>query len=139
MSSDMFSAMAVSASGMKAQGARVRVIAENVANADTTGKTAGSDPYRRQTISFSNELDKQLGVDLVKVDRIGVDKDAQFTLQYMPDHPAADASGYVKMPNVNMLIEMMDMREAQRSYEANLGLIEQARSMILRTIDLLRT
>lgn len=139
MSSDMFGAMLVSASGMKAQGARVRVIAENVANADSTGQTPGADPYKRQTISFSNELDKQMGVQLVQVDRIGVDKNAEFTMQYMPDHPAADASGYVKLPNVNMLIEMMDMREAQRSYEANVGLIEQARSMILRTIDLLRT
>ncbi|MCB1591092.1 MAG: flagellar basal body rod protein FlgC [Alphaproteobacteria bacterium] len=138
MSSDMFGAMMVSASGMKAQGARVRVIAENVANADTTGKTAGSDPYRRQTISFTNELDRATGVELVKVDKIGVEKNPQFTLQYMPDHPAADANGYVKTPNVNMLVEMMDMREAQRSYEANLGLIEQARGMILRTIDLLR-
>jgi flagellar basal-body rod protein FlgC len=114
------------------------VIAENVANADTTGKTPGSDPYKRQTISFANELDKKMGVQLVQVDRIGVDKNAEFTMQYMPDHPAADASGYVKLPNVNMLIEMMDMREAQRSYEANLGLVEQARGLILRTIDLLR-
>ncbi len=138
MSSDMLGAMLVSSSGMKAQGTRVRVIAENVANADTTGKTPGSDPYKRQTISFANELDKKMGVQLVQVDRIGVDKNAEFTMQYMPDHPAADASGYVKLPNVNMLIEMMDMREAQRSYEANLGLVEQARGLILRTIDLLR-
>lgn len=138
MSSDMFGAMMVSASGMKVQGARVRVIAENVANADTTGKKPGEDPYKRQTISFVNELDRATGLQTVKVDRIGTDRRNQFTLQYMPDHPAADASGYVKMPDVNMLVEMMDMREAQRSYEANLGLIEQARGMILRTIDLLR-
>lgn len=138
MSNDMYGAMMVSASGMRAQGARVRVIAENVANADTTGQKPGADPYRRQTISFANELDRASELKLVKVDKIGTDKDAQFTMQYMPDHPAADPNGYVKMPNVNMMIEMMDMREAQRSYEANLGLIEQARGMILRTIDLLR-
>ncbi len=138
MSSDILNAMAISAHGMKAQGARIRVISENIANADTTGLTAGSDPYSRQVISFKNELDRELGIRLVKVNDIGTDKDAKFTLQYKPDHPAANEEGYVKMPNVNKMIEMMDVREAQRSYEANLGMIEQSRAMISRTIELLR-
>ncbi len=139
MSSDILGAMQISASGMRAQGTRVRVIAENVANADTTGTNPGEDPYRRQTISFVNELDRASGLHKVKVDRIGVDNETPFSLQYMPDHPAADVDGYVKTPNVNMLMEMMDIREAQRSYEANLGMVEQARSMMLRTIELLRS
>ena len=136
--SDILSAISISASGMKAQGARIRVIAENVANANTTGTTPGADPYQRQTISFKNELDRQAGLRLVEVDSIGRDTEASFGLEYMPDHPAANADGYVKTPNVNTMLEMMDIREAQRSYEANLGLIEQSRSMISRTIDLLR-
>jgi flagellar basal-body rod protein FlgC len=138
MSDNLFSAMAASAKGMHVQGARVRVLSENVANADTTGKTPGSDPYRRQTITFTNELNRELGIKEVKVDKIGEDKEKDFELKYIPGHPAADENGYVKMPNVNSLIEIMDVREAQRSYEANLGLIEQSRSMVMRTIELLR-
>lgn len=138
MSNDIMSSMLISAHGMKAQGARIRVITENVANADTTGLTPGADPYRRQTISFKNELDRQQGMKLVNVEDISTDKKTPFEMKYLPDHPAADAQGYVKMPNVNTLLEMMDIREAQRSYEANLGMIEQARAMISRTIDLLR-
>ncbi len=138
MSDDIFSAMQISASGMRAQGARIRVITENVANSDTTGLKPGEDPYRRQTISFKNEMDKEAGVRLVQVDDIGKDRNTQFSLKYQPDHPAANAEGYVKMPNVNALIELADMREAQRSYEANLGMIEQARSLLSRTIDMLR-
>ena len=135
---DIMNAMTISAHGMKAQGARIRVISENIANADTTGLTPGADPYRRQTISFKNELDREMGIRLVDVGDIGVDNDAQFGLEFNPDHPAADEEGYVKTSNVNTMIEMMDIREAQRSYEANLGLIEQSRAMITRTIDLLR-
>ena len=138
MSDDIFSAMQISASGMRAQGARIRVITENVANSDTTGLKPGEDPYRRQTISFKNEMDKEAGVRLVQVDDIGKVRNTQFSLKYQPDHPAANAEGYVKMPNVNALIELADMREAQRSYEANLGMIEQARSLLSRTIDMLR-
>ena len=138
MSGDILNAMMISAHGMRAQGARVRVISENIANADTTGLTPGADPYRRQTISFKNELDRELGIRLVEVDDIGVDRESQFTLEFSPDHPAANEEGYVKMPNVNMMLEMMDVKEAQRSYEANLGMIEQSRAMISRTIDLLR-
>ena len=138
MGSELLNAMEISASGMRAQGTRVRVISENVANADTTGTTPGADPYRRQTITFKNEMDREQGINKVIVDEIDEDRVAAFDLKYMPDHPAADERGYVKMPNVNPLIEMMDIREAQRSYEANLGMIEQSRTMVLRTIDLLR-
>lgn len=138
MSSEILNAMQISAMGMKVQGARLRVTTENVANADTTGQAPGGDPYRRQTISFKNELDKKWGVDLVEVDKIAGDTSAPFPLKFMPEHPAANAEGYVKMPNMNMLVEMMDAREAQRSYEANMGLVDQAKSMAMRTIDLLR-
>ncbi len=130
--------MKISAMGMRAQGARIRVATENVANADTTGVTPGSDPYRRQIITFKNAMDKEMGLKLVEVGDIEDDKKTPFEKKYIPDHPAADGDGYVKMPNVNMLIEIMDVREGQRSYEANLGMIEQAKNMVLRTIDLLR-
>ncbi|MGB4056459.1 MAG: flagellar basal body rod protein FlgC [Alphaproteobacteria bacterium] len=138
MSSDILNAMKISAMGMKVQGTRLRVITENVANADTTGLTPGSEPFHRQTITFKNVLDKKLGVGLVEVDKIAEDRNTPFPLKFMPDHPAANEQGMVKMPNINALIEIMDVREAQRSYEANLGMIEQARTMALRTIDLLR-
>ena len=138
MGSELLNAMQISASGMRAQGTRIRVISENVANANTTGETPGSDPYRRQTITFKNVMDDELGVRKVEVDDIDEDREAPFPVKYIPDHPAADENGYVKMPNVKSLIEMMDIREAQRSYEANLGMIEQSRSMVTRTIDLLR-
>ena len=138
MSNDIMNAMTISAMGMKAQGTRLRVITENIANADTTGLSPGAEPYHRQTITFKNALDKKLGLDLVEVNKIGEDKETPFPMKYIPGHPAADEKGMVKMPNVNSLIEIMDVREAQRSYEANLGMIEQARSMVLRTIDLLR-
>ena len=138
MSGDIANALMISANGMRAQGARIRVISENIANADTTGLTPGSDPYSRQEISFKNELNRELGVHLVGVNKISVDSDTPFSLEFSPDHPAANADGYVKMPNVNTMLEMMDAKEAQRSYEANLGMIEQSRAMISRTIDLLR-
>lgn len=138
MQSEIYNAMHVSASGMRTQGTRIRVITENVANANTTGETPGSDPYSRQLISFKNQMDRNLGVRKVSVGAIDKDEKTPFKLEYRPAHPAADESGMVKMPNVNTLMEMADMREAQRSYEANLGMIEQSRSMIMRTIDLLR-
>lgn len=139
MESEIVNAMKISAMGMRAQGTRVRVITENVANSNTTGTTPGADPYRRQTIQFKNELDRELGVKLVEVDEIGEDFEKPFPLKYDPSHPAANEAGYVKMPNVSSLIETMDIREAQRSYEANLGMIEQSRTMLTRTIDLLRS
>jgi len=136
--SDLFSALAISSHGMKAQGARIKVISENVANADTTALTSGGDPYTRKTVSFRNAMDREAGTRLVNVDKISQDKKTPFTMKYMPDSPAADAKGMVKLPNVNALVELMDMREAQRSYEANLGMIQQDRAMVNQTIDLLR-
>lgn len=138
MSDSIFSAMTTSAWGMRAQGERLRVTSENIANASTTAQTPGGDPYARKTISFTNEMDKQTGLNLVKVGKIADQKDKDFNLKYMPDSPAANAEGYVKVPNVNVLIEMNDMREAQRSYEANLSMMESSRAMANRTIDLLR-
>ena len=130
------STLAAAASGLRAQTVRMRIAAENIANADSTGETAGADPFRRRVPIFKSQ-DLQDGARGVAV--VGATEDqSEFKLEYNPGHPAADANGYVKMPNVNMLVEMMDMREAQRSYEANLGVIEMSRSMLMKTIDLLR-
>lgn len=136
--SDLYGAMTISAFGMKAQSQRVRVIAENMANASTAANSPNEDPYARKTITFKNEMDRSKGMDLVQVDKIEEDKKQPFILKYNPDHPGADEKGYVKMPNIDPIIETMDMREAQRSYEANLGMIDQSRNMIMQTIDLLR-
>ena len=122
---------------MKVQGTRLRVISENLANADSLPTGPGKSPYRRKNIQFQNVLNRELGLNLVKVKKIGVDK-SEFNRRYEPAHPAADEKGYVQTPNVKTLIEVMDMREAQRSYEANLTAIRTARSMMRRTIDLLR-
>ena len=134
---DLMESLMISAAGMRAQGQRLRVVAENLANADSVSETAGGDPYRRKTISFKNTLDKELGMETVQVSKVGLDP-SDFRMKYDPGNPAADAKGYVKLPNVNSLIEMTDMREAQRSYEANLRAIEVARNMLQRTIDLIR-
>ena len=134
---DLNDAMYVAASGMKVQGTRLRLVAQNIANANSTGLAPGDEPYRRQTITFKNVLDRELGVDLVTVARTSVDPSA-FPLHHEPGHPAADADGYVQKPNVNSLLEMADLREAQRSFEANLSTLSMARSMIQRTLDLLR-
>jgi flagellar basal-body rod protein FlgC len=130
-------ALKVAGSALNAQSMRMRVVSENLANAQSTGDTPGADPYQRKTISFTSALDQASGASLMEVDRIGRDK-TPFKVEYEPDHPAADASGYVKMPNVNMLIELADMREASRSYEADLQIVKQSRQMISMTIDLLR-
>ncbi len=135
---DLMQAMTLAAKGMQAQGVRMRVISENLANTDTTAKTPGADPYRRQIVTFKNELNRSEGMKEVTVDKISYDK-ADFQTKYDPSHPAADAQGYIKTPNVNPLVEMMDMREAQRSYEANLGVIEISKSMLMRTIDMIRS
>jgi len=135
---DMLRSMSVAASGLQAQGTRLRVISENLANASSTADVPGGDPYRRKTVTFAAELERATGAEEVRVRRVGADP-APFRQIYEPSHPAADASGHVKLPNVNMLIELADMREAQRSYEANLQLIEQSRSMLMRTIELLRS
>lgn len=136
--SELFSAMNISAHGMKGQSTRIRVLSENIANASTAAPTPEEDPYARKTISFKNAMDRQLGHKTLQVDRISTDQKTPFREKYMPDHPGANEFGYVKMPNVDPLIEMMDMREAQRSYEANLGMIEQSRNMMMQTIDILR-
>ena len=134
---DLLKAMEMASEGMKAQGTRMKVISENMANAETTGKNPNELPYQRQLVTFKNVLDRASRTRHVKVDEISKDKN-DFILKYDPSHPAANAKGYVKMPNVNPLVEMMDMREAQRSYEANLGVIEMTRDMLMRTIDMLR-
>jgi flagellar basal-body rod protein FlgC len=134
---DLMESLMISAAGMRAQGQRLRVVAENLANADSVAEVPGGDPYRRKTISFKNQLDRELGMETVQVSKVGEDP-SDFRMKYDPGNPAADGKGYVKLPNVNSLIEMSDMREAQRSYEANLKAIEVARSMLQRTIDLIR-
>jgi flagellar basal-body rod protein FlgC len=134
---ELINAIKISASGMKAQGTRLRVVAENVANADSMGNKPGDDPYRRKTITFQDQLDRSLNADLVSVKRIGRDM-SDFDLSYEPYHPLADENGYVKKPNVNSLIELTDMKEAQRGYEANLSVIDSSKAMIQRTIELLR-
>ncbi|MDO9382606.1 MAG: flagellar basal body rod protein FlgC [Hyphomicrobiaceae bacterium] len=128
----------IAASGLEAQSMRMRIVSENLANAQSTGQTPGSDPYGRKVITFDSEVDRDTGVNFVKIDSIEADQEP-FRLEHNPSHPAADANGYVKMPNVNMLTEMADMREAGRAYDANLQSIKQAREMISMTIDLLRS
>ena len=128
-------AMAVAASALKAQSSRMRIIAENIANAESTARTPGGDPYRRQVPVFeARNVDGATGVALAEVRP----DDGDFKLEYDPSHPAANADGYVLRPNVDTLIESMDMREAQRAYEANLNVIETARAMEMRTLDLLK-
>ena len=134
---DIAKALAISASGMDAQTSRLRVIAENLANQDTTGSTPGADAFRRKVITFENRLDASLGSDTVRVKRISTEAGAQ-PQRYDPSHPAADAQGYVRTPNVNSFVEVMDMREAQRAYSANLNALEATRSMLTRTIELLK-
>ena len=120
---DLVKAIKISASGLKAQGVRLRVISENLANANSLAETPGGDPYRRKLVSFKEVLDKSMGAETVAVNKIEFDQSA-FNKRYDPTHPAADKDGYVATPNVNSLIEMMDMREAQRSYSANLDMID---------------
>ncbi|MGD9913109.1 MAG: flagellar basal body rod protein FlgC [Rhizobiaceae bacterium] len=131
-------ALKVASSGLTAQSERLRVVSENLANAQSTGSTPGAEPYRRKTISFAAEVDRGSGAAFVDVAAIKNDP-SNFQVEFQPGHEAADAAGYVKMPNVNPLIEMADMREANRSYEANLQVIKQARELISMTIDLMRT
>lgn len=124
-------------SGMKAQSERLRIISENMANAESVGIRPGEDPYRRQVVTFQNYVDEETGAEMVKVDKIVKDQ-SQFVKKYEPNHPAADAQGYVTMPNVNPLIEMMDMKEAQRAYEANLTMVQTARGMNSKVLDILK-
>lgn len=135
---DFFATMKVSSAGMRVQSDRINVIAQNTANADTAPTKPGELPYTRKQISFKNVLDKTSGEKLVTVDKISEDKKSEYVKKYMPGHPAADADGYVQMPNVSSLIEAMDMKEASKSYQANMGIYTQTRDMMSKTIDLLR-
>lgn len=133
----LIASMKVAASGLEAQSTRIRIVSENLANARSTGDTPGADPFRRKTVSFAAELDRATGAALVEVSRLGEDE-TDFSTEFDPGNPAANEQGVVKLPNVNVLIEMADMREANRSYEANLQSIKQSRDLIGATIDLLR-
>lgn len=134
---DFLKSMSIAASGLRAQSGRMRVIAENIANADSTAATPGGDPYRRKVPTFTSELDRTLDARVLRMGRIRPDT-SDFKIKYEPSHPAADANGNVKYPNVNSLVEMTDLREAQRSYEANLNIVTATRRMIQRTLDILR-
>ena len=134
---DLKTAVGISASGLRAQSLRMRLIAENLANADSVGRTPGSDPYRRRVASFASEIDRANGSAGVRVNGVESDR-TPFQRVYRPGSPAADTRGYVALPNVNGLVEAADMKAAQRSYEANLGAIETARALTMRTIDLLK-
>ena len=134
---DLTTALTISARGMAVQTTRLRVIAENLANQDTTGSAADAAPYRRKTVSFANEVDRELGASTVRIRKLGRDP-SEFPQRYDPGHPAADTKGYVRTPNVNSFIEVMDMREAERSYNANLSVMQVSRGMLSRTIEMLK-
>mgnify|MGYP006441992217 CR=1 FL=1 len=134
---DLTNTLHIASAGMRTQGTRLRILSENVANADSLATKPGGRPYQRQLVTFENTMNDQLGVKQVRIKDIEADQSA-FGREHRPGHPAADQDGYVLTPNVNSLIEMSDMREAQRSYEANLKVIESSRDMLRRTIGLLR-
>ncbi|MBR7158180.1 MAG: flagellar basal body rod protein FlgC [Alphaproteobacteria bacterium] len=134
---ELMASKQISLAGMRAQATRLRVVSENIANADSVSKYPGGKPYQRKVVTFKNELDRQTGVRTVKVNQIKND-DSEFQMKYDPSSPAAGANGYVLLPNVNPLVEMMDLREAQRSYDANLKAVSIAKDMTSRTIDMLR-
>jgi len=127
----------IAGSGLEAQSVRLRVISENIANAQSTGETPGADPYTRQTVSFDSVLDRSLGVPLVRIKTIGQD-DAPFKVEHDPGNPAADTGGFVKLPNVDVLTELADMREANRTYEANLQVAKQSAELLGQTVSLLK-
>ena len=135
---DFVRSMGIATSGLRAQAGRMRVISENIANADSTASSAGGEPYRRKVPTFSTELDRTLDAQVVKMGKIKPDQTA-FRVKHEPGNPAADTAGNVKYPNVNPLIEMTDMRDAQRSYEANLNIISATRRMVQRTLDILKS
>lgn len=130
-------AIDVATSGLEAHSTRMRVISENLANSESTGSTPGANPYTRKTVSFTDEMDQATGVDMVKVGSIGYDR-SPYRVEYDPGNPAADASGFIKLPNVNLITEMADMREANRSYSANIQVVKQARELYTMTVDLMR-
>ncbi|MES2293158.1 MAG: flagellar basal body rod protein FlgC [Pseudomonadota bacterium] len=133
---DFSTSMAVTAAGMRVQSERMKVISENIANADSTSPTPGADPYRRKVPTVTSKFDRELGANLVQNGKTVADK-SEFRSQYDPGNPNADKQGYVKLPNVDPLIEIMDMREAQRSYEADLTVMDATKQMLAKTVDLL--
>jgi flagellar basal-body rod protein FlgC len=137
MADMLVSALTASASGLSAQSQRLRIVSENLANVYSTGAGAGSDPYQRKTITFTEQLDRASGATMVEVARIDRDR-SPFRVEFQPGHPAADERGYVKLPNVDVLVELADMREANRSYEANLQTIARTRQLITMTLDLIK-
>lgn len=134
---DFNTSMAVAASGLRAQSERMKIIAENLANANSAAATAGGDPYRRKIPTMTTSFDRELNASVVQSGKPAADQ-SEFKMQYDPGNPNADGQGYIKMPNVNSLVEIMDMREAQRSYEADLTVMDASKSMLSRTIDLLK-
>ena len=134
---DLMDSIHVSSAGLAAQSARLKVVAQNIANAESVGTRDGADPYRRQTISFKEVMDSDAGIKTVKANKIGTDK-SDFVKKYEPTNPQADKDGFVMYPNVNPIMEMVDMREAKRGYEANLNVIDASKSMYGDTINLLK-
>jgi flagellar basal-body rod protein FlgC len=135
---DFFKSLAIAASGLHAQIGRMEIISENIANADSTAPAAGGDPYRRKIVTFRSELDRSLDAHVVKLGHVETDR-SDFSIKHEPGNPSADSSGNVKYPNVNTLVEMTDLRDAQRSYEANLNIITATRRMLQRTLDILKS
>jgi flagellar basal-body rod protein FlgC len=134
---DLINTIHISSSGLRVQQDRLKIVAQNIANSESIGTRNGEDPYRRKTISFKNHLDRETGAQMVRTNKVSVDK-SDFVKKYEPSNPQADAQGYVLYPNVNSITEMMDMREARRSYEANLNVIESSKSMLNQTMSLIR-
>lgn len=135
---DFIKSIAIASTGMRAQAGRMRVISENLANANSTATTPGGDPYRRRIVTFRAEFDRALDANVVELGRVASDR-SDFRVRHEPDNPVADAKGNVKYPNVNTLVEMTDLRDAQRSYEANLNVISSTRRMLQRTLDILKS
>jgi flagellar basal-body rod protein FlgC len=135
---DFIKSIAIAATGMRAEAGRMRVIAENIANADSTASKPGGDPYRRRIVTFRTELDRDLDAHVVALGKVANDQ-SDFRIRHEPDNPMADAKGDVKYPNVNSLVEMTDFRDAQRSYEANINVISSTKRMLQRTLDILKT
>jgi flagellar basal-body rod protein FlgC len=134
---DFLKSIQVAVSGLKAQSGRMRVISENIANADSVPQNPNAEPYRRKVPTFERRFDRELQAETVRMGKIARDQ-GSFKTRFEPGHPAADRQGYVKLPNVSSTIESMDLREAQRSYEANLNVVSSTRRMIQRTLELLR-
>jgi flagellar basal-body rod protein FlgC len=134
---DFLKSISIAASGLRAQAGRMRIISENIANADSTASSSSAEPYRRKIPTFASEIDRALDARVVEMGRVATDQSA-FRSKYEPGHPAADVNGNVQYPNVNALVEMTDMRDAQRSYEANINVIGATRRMIQRTIEILK-